>query len=352
VSRLRLLLLLTSAGALFTGLPCSALTSPGVGTERTPVSAASARAMSLLENAARASRTRTWSGTQHVVSVRDGQPSFTVLEVSHTPGTGSAVHVVSSEQDPVGAVAADVLDAKLLGLLAGHFDLRVAGQTAWAGRPAVLLEARRPGQIGPSALAGRFWLDAATHLVLRRDVLDTTGSVVRSSSFVDLHIGGTPVVGAAFVEPVRATGQRLDDAALRGMEADGWPVVHTLPSGLELFESRLHDSEGADVLQLSYSDGLSTLSLFVQEGELADEPDGTPHTVGGGTVWISKGSPERVVWSGDGRTWTLVSDAPADAVADALLVLPHTATRTVEDGLASRVWRGMSRVGAWLNPFG
>jgi len=174
--------------------------------------------------------------------------------------------------------------------------------------------------------------------------------VIRSSAFVDMRLGEPVTPASAAIPALAATGQRLDDDALQAMQEQGWPVVRTLPSGLELFEARLHDSEGAGVLQLSYSDGLSTLSLFVQEGQLAQDPGGTPRTMGGGTVWLAKGSPQKAVWSGAGRTWTLVSDAPARAVTDALLVLPHNPS-VGSDGVGARVWRGMSRVGRWLNPF-
>lgn len=346
--RLRLLLLVTGAGAVLTGLPSFALTSPNSG-EGVPMPTASADAVRLLEDAARASRSLAWSGVQHVVSVRDGQPSFTVLQVQHTPGTGSAARVLNATDDQVG-VPSDVLDTKLLSLLAGRYDLGVAGESSCVGRRAVVVEARRPGVPGPAGLAGRFWLDRETHLVMRREVLDRSGSVIRSSAFVEMTMGVSPVAQA--VDQVRSSGQRLDDDGLRAMQDKGWPVVQSLPDGLELFEARLRDTSGADVLQLSYSDGLSTLSLFVQEGELASDPAGTAHSVGLGTVWVSKGSPERVVWSGDGRTWTLVSDAPAAVVADAVLLLPHSRAAAVEDGIGSRVWRGMSRVGGWLNPFG
>ncbi len=352
MSSLRLLVVCAGTGVLLTGLPSAAFTLPDVDSEASQVLSPSVPAMALLEGAVRSARTRTWSGTQHVVSVRDGQPSFAVLAVRHTPGSGSAVRLMFSEQE---ALAPDALDTRLLGLLAGHYDLRVAGRSLCAGRPAVLVEARRPGQVGVGSVAGRFWLDADTGLVLRREVHDSRGSVIRSSAFVDLQVDGPVVasaVSAAALEPLHPTGQRLSDDALQAMEAQGWPVVHQLPSGLELFESRLHEREGVDVLQLSYSDGLSTLSLFVQEGELAKDPEGTPQSMGGGTVWVGKGFPERVVWSGDGRTWTLVSDAPAQVVSDALLVLPHRQARVVDDGVGSRVWRGMSRVGSWLNPFG
>lgn len=347
--RLRLLLLVTGAGALLTGLPCSALTSPAPseGVQAGPTSGA---ALALLHSAAVAARSRTWSGTQHVVSVRDGQPTFSVLRITHRPGDGSVVQVLAGRGGAgEGTAVADVLDSRLLALLAAHYDLSVRGTTRCAGHEAVLVEAHRPGLRGATALAGRFWVDRDTHLVLRREVMDTAGAVVRSSSLVDVSLTAAPTTPGAV--PVRATGTRLDRGALGSLEQEGWPVLEQLPGGLELLEARLHDSDGAEVLQLSYSDGLSTLSLFAQEGELGRTPPGTAHRMDHGTVWVDAGSPERVVWSSAGRTWTLVSDAPTSTVVDTVSALPHEAAAVTADGTASRLWRGMSRVGGWLNPF-
>ena len=340
----RHVLLAAGAGALLTCLPCSALTSPGGSAEGPVLAAPSDQALALLAGAARAARTRVWSGTQHVVTVRDGQPTFTILQVSHRPGAGSAVHVMAADTSTPTTVVADVLDSKLLSLLASHYDLVVSGRSTCSGHPAVVVDAVRPGQVGEAAVAGRFWIDTASRLVLRREVMDDLGSVVRSSEFVDLALDAPPVVPTLAVGP---EGRKLTETELAELEADGWPVVHQLPSGLELFESRLHEG----VLQLSYSDGLSSLSLFVQKGEMGHDPEGIAHRVGGGTVWVTGVTPERVVWSGDGHTWTLVSDAPVDTVSQALLVLPHASAAPPSDGVAHRVWRGMSRVGGWLNPF-
>jgi sigma-E factor negative regulatory protein RseB len=140
----------------------------------------------------------------------------------------------------------------------------------------------------------------------------------------------------------------LDEAELARFEADGWPVLRGLPGGLELYDARwLTDG----VLQLAFSDGLSTLSLFVQQGEMPTTAAGVVRQVGGGTVWQSDGEPERVVWAAGGRTWTLVSDLEPALVDQVLLALPHQGGQLAQDGLGPRVWRGMSRVGSWLNPF-
>jgi negative regulator of sigma E activity len=286
---------------------------------------------------------------QHVVSTRGGEARFTVLQVQHTPGTGSTVRLLSSPDE---AVAADVLDQRLLDVLARHYDLRIDDDVLCAGRRSRVVEALRPGVTGSSAVAGRFWLDRATGLVLRRDVLDERGTVIRSSAFTSLRVG-EPVTATSIPtgSVVRPTGVRLSASALAALVQAGWPVDQTLPSGLELFEARLHDSQAGEVLQLSYSDGLSTLSLFVQKGDLPRPAAGSPRPVAGGTVWVSSGMTERMVWAGDGRTWTLMSDAPETTVQDAVQSLPHDQAGLVDDGLLARTWRGMSRVGSWLNPF-
>lgn len=343
------MLAVAGLGALMSAGPCFAVVAPD------PDSGASvqqsARAVSLLAAAAETARTRSWGGIQHVVSTRAGEPRLTVLQIQHTAGSGSTLEVLSTADE---AVAADGLDHNLLTLLARHYDLRVAADTLCGGRPAHVVEAFRPGEKGADAVAGRFWIDGATGLLLRRDVLDESGLVARSSSFVSLSVGAVPVVPATYSskEIIRPSGELLDNAGLQQLEDDGWPVASQLPSGLELFEARLHDSDAANVLQLSYSDGLSTLSLFVQKGQLPPGEVGTPHPMAGQTVWVSTGAAEQVVWAGAGRTWTLVSDAPDSMIVQAVTVLPHTPGPPASDGLLSRTWRGMSRVGSWLTPFG
>ena len=247
-------------------------------------------------------------------------------------------------------LATDAQDVALLSVLAGHYDLVLTGDQLYDGRRTTVLEARRPEVTGAGAVAGRFWLDSSTGMVLRRDVLDDSGAVVRSTTFEGLNVG----IARTLPDRLAPAGHVLDESWLAAMRDQGWPVRQSLPGGLDLFEARLHnngDDPDDGVLQLSYSDGLSTISLFVQPGELPDDPPGTPRPVdGGGTVWETGGNPERMVWSGGGRTWTLLSDAPASTIRAALLALPHVPQR-VRDNALQRVWRGMGVVGGWLNPF-
>ena len=74
--------------------------------------------------------------------------------------------------------------------------------------------------------------------------------------------------------------------------------------------------------------------------------------VGDATVWEAPGDPEHAVWGASGLTWTLVSEADPTTVDAVILALPHAKQRVATDDLGDRVWRGMARVGSWLNPFG
>ena len=352
--RLRLLLVLTSVGALATCGTASAFVDPIAGDE---AHARSARALGMLESAARSARTLTWSGTQYVSSWQGGTESSALLDVQHDPVAGSVVRVLAP-----GTAAAELpagqLDARLLGLLADRFELVLTGSATSAGRTVKVVEARRSDR----SVAGRFWVDDASGIVVRREVLDAQGRTVRAAAFVDLVVAGAQGAGAQGAgapgtaaqqvaaqgtEPVAEvpqplpTGQPLDTVALARLEAQGWPVQRSLPGDLELYDARLHDGQ---VLQLSYSDGLSTTSVFAQHGVLPAVDTTGAHTA-------SAGGPERVVWSGAGMTWTLLSDAPQETVDAAVDAMPHADGPKPDDAVLPRTWRGMGRVGSWLNPF-
>ncbi len=349
--RARALLLVAGTAVLVVGLPSAAVTSPSAGREGSAPRGDSTRALGLLATAADAATSQTWKGVQHVVSVRDGQPSLRMLQVTHRGGRGSVVQDLSGAVTP-SELTVDAVDPGLLSLLAAHYDLAVSGTGRCAGHPAVVVEARRPGQSGARGVAARFWVDRSTGLVLRRDVLDRSGSVVRSAAYVSIDTEAPERPALELVNhSLPVSGSRLDVSDLLELKEAGWPVSFSLPAGLDLFEARWHGEGAQEVLQTSYSDGLSTTSLFLQRGVPAATPSGTPRRVGKGTAWVSAGTPERVVWSGGGYTWTLVSDAPTGVVDDALLALPHLAPAPPRDGVAARAWRGMSRVGGWLNPF-
>lgn len=343
--RRRLLVLL--AGATLAGTPALLVVLPAAASTTTPLggmvrgSATQEQARRLLALAAHAATTRTWSGTQYVGTWRGGAQTSAVLDVSHRPGTGSTVH--EADGSSAGAVTTPDLDERLLSLVADHYDLALAGVSRCAGRYARVVEARRDGVEGAGRVAGRFWLDAATGLVLRREVYDDAGRRLRSSAFVDL------VVAPVTLQPPALKAPREDPATV--LPVGSWRPPSALPRGLQLFEAEVEDVAGGRVTHLAYSDGLSTLSVFAQRGALAEVPGAGFHTerVRGTRAWVEPAAPERVVWQGGGQVFTLVSDADPATVRAAVGALPRDPVRA--DGVLGRLRRGLARVGSWVNPF-
>lgn len=346
MTRLRLLLLVAGAGTLLAGVPAQGAVRASP--EPTPSGAAATegRAVQLLSAASRAARTRTYSGTQYVSTWRANVASSSIADVRHTPVGGSVVDVrPTADRGAEAAVTmATDLDPRLLGLLADHYVLSMAPDASYAGRTARVVEARRPGA---SEVAGRFWIDADSSLLLRREAFDQSGRLLRSSAFASL------VVAPAVAESVASPDDdgKLGSSDIARLRADGWQVPASLAGDLELYDARVRTHGGERVLHLAYSDGLSTLSLFAQRGRLGSNRMAgfAREKVGRASVWVRTSSPERVVWGGGGRVFTLLSDAPPEQVRSAVRVLPHE--KAPSNGLLARLGRGLARLASWLNPF-
>ena len=257
------------------------------------------------------------------------------------PPSGRAAAQAEREALSLLHVATAALDPRRLGLLAENYALSVAGSCSRC--PAHVVQARRPD----GTVAGRFWLDRETGLLRRQQVFSPAGDRVRTSAFVDVSVTQTAVA------PSEVRPQRLPDRrSVAALRAGGWPVLDTLPGGFRLLETSLSThGRGQEVLHLSYSDGLSSLSLFGQHGRLgtAGMSGFEAETVASRPVWVQHAAPERVVWSGAGRVWTLVSDASPTSVREAVATLPRD--EPPRTGLLSRLSRGTARLAGLLNPF-
>lgn len=321
---------LTAFAALLLGAVPALAAPPSPSRER--------EALDLLQEAARAGSSTTYAGTQETVSWRGAQAGSWRASVSHDPARGS---LVDADQ-PVADTAS--LDPRLLVLLAANYDLSVTGPGRCAGRDTRTVTAARPD----GSVAGRFWIDQDSGLLLRREARDEQGGRLRDSAFLSLAVSpsgsATPTVSRGLPSSSRLT--QLREA--------GWQVPTTLAGGFRLFDTSLTTpAPGRDVLHLAYSDGLSTASLFAQAGRLGSEPVAgfAPETIGGRQVWVHQATPERVVWAGENRVWTLVSDAPSPAVRAAVAALPGADAPDDDGGLVARFSRGLTRLLGMLNPF-
>jgi sigma-E factor negative regulatory protein RseB len=201
-------------------------------------------------------------------------------------------------------------------------------------------------------VAGRFWLDRGTGLLLRRELYDAAGEVVRATAFVQLNDGAAAeAVPATASRPAHDDPERtLDDAALTQLRRDGWQLPDVLPGGMERYRATDLRSGGHRVVQLAYSDGLFAASLFVEQGDLdASALSGFDRTkLAGTTAYVRTGLQRTVVWAGRSAVYTLVLDAPESLTPELVAALPH---RPVDGGMLARLGRGIDRVGSWANPF-
>jgi sigma-E factor negative regulatory protein RseB len=364
VTHRRLTFGITAVATLLTVTTVGAITAVAeageVGADGAGVAASDPAAVVLLMSAVRAQRARNYSGTEMVAAWSAGAAATSVVDVEHRAGAGTLVAVQPSATTPgwtveepeqvsqptsVDPLAVAVVDGGPLDLLRRNYVLSMGGVDG----SAVRVLAHRPG----GSIAATFWIDRRSGLPVRRQIYDTSGRLIRASAFVELHLSprarasttSTPVLATATAE---TTVPRAEVGALRQA---GWDLPAQLPAGMVLYDVREQGTGAGRIVHLSYSDGLSTVSVFVQRGRLATKSVAkwTREKMGGAVYVHDYGLGRRVVWNGRGRVYTLVADAPITAVAAIVAVLPHGERHR---GAWGRVKHGLQRVGSWLNPFG
>jgi hypothetical protein len=180
-----------------------------------------------------------------------------------------------------------------------HWELTTEPGRTVAGRATTVVVATRPD----GTPAQRLFVDDDTGLLLGREVLGPTGRVERSVVFDDIAIGTAGTVDAPRVTTEQA------------------PRLSSLPSGYRAPSSTagydlVTRSRHPDGVLLFYSDGLFTVSVFEQQGQLnwGALPAGgrTGEVAGTRTRGYREPSGNVLVWERDGLVYTCVSDAPSD----------------------------------------
>ncbi len=310
----------------------------------------------LLERAAAAAATTAYHGVQFVSAWTSTGTTSEVVTVDHDPGRGTTVRSDGTVRSPARTARVHTEGVRVLpaggavGLLAEHYSLARGGAEVVAGREVEVVVARRPGAPAGRGEAARFWIDRDSGLVLRREVYDRRGRTTRASAFVEVTVGRS---AGSSGQAATAWPTTLDEASLQRLRANGWHCPERLPGPLALVDARRGgaDRGDSDIVHLSYSDGIASVSVFEQRGRL-DEAGLAGHrrvVRDGRVVWVHGQVPRRVVWSAGGRVYTVVADAPERTVDAVVAALPH---RGDQDGALGRLGRGLDRVASWFNPAG
>ncbi|MBC6463494.1 sigma-E factor regulatory protein RseB domain-containing protein [Actinomadura sp. HBU206391] len=302
-------------------------------------------ALRMLSGAAGAARTTAYEGTQ-ITTTWSGKAAATAQErVSHNIGAGTFVRGSSVDRSPVARQAGSEevhgglggFTAPMLDLLARNYSVVRAKDGSVCGRTAHVIEARR----ADGSPAGRFWIDRDTGLMLHRELLDPVGRVANVTGFRSLRVI-RPGEGTAGRHTVATPpGRLLATGELKDLRDRGWTLPRGLPGGLSLREAR----RSGGVVHLSYSDGLSVVSVFVQPGRLDERRFSRwkREITEGHTVFQQDALHRWAVWGDGGYVYTVLADAP-EGTSDAIVAaLPHGGS-----GFWERLGRGFGR----LNPFG
>jgi negative regulator of sigma E activity len=319
---------------------------------------AGAGGLPLLYQAAVADRYASYEGVQIISWWSPDGTTTVAVNVIHGPRQGTLLQTMGGPtpdgqsfmaHEP-GAQPGDVLGVteETLDLLSVNYQVVAAGSGSACNRPATVVEALR----GDGTVAGKFWLDNATKITLRRELFDHQSRMVNETTFIDLNLDSPAAAGTLRAQRGSAAARPWDTLTsvdLATMRAKGWPVPAELPSGLVLFDARQAMTRTGRVIQLGYSDGLSGMSLFLQRGGLPHRLAGWREVeVGGRAVYARNPIPQGLTWSSHGYVLTLIANAPATTIGAVVQALPHDGQR----GFWSRLRHGFWRVVSWIDPFG
>jgi sigma-E factor negative regulatory protein RseB len=323
------------------------------------------RGIALMNAAAAACKTVSFRGVQIVAWTSAGASSWYLIDVWHRPGEPELAATDGDTDDksapgvPGGAGAVGVLNISpaMLTLLQANYIVEYAGAGSSSDRPALIVAVRRHD----GTLAAQYWLDRETGLPLRREMFDENGHRISEGAFIRLDVGLSgvgkvpPTQGQAwkpYMSPQLTPRSRLTAARIRALRADGWPVPRIIAGNMTLASVSKSSTSSGTVLDASYSDGLSVISVFIQRGELEGTLPGWHHVaVGGVPVYSTKSGDldeQGLAWSAGGFVYTVIADAPPQAVSRVITELPHQR----DAGFWDRVARGIKRIGSWFDPFG
>jgi sigma-E factor negative regulatory protein RseB len=308
-------------------------------------------ALDLLTQAVAACRSTAFSGIQVFRWWGPSGARVWLTQIWHRPGGQLIADPVSAggAADADGGVGAPgptvsmTISGRQLTLLRSGYVLSYAGHGSADGRAAEVVTVARPN----GSLAARFWLDGRSKLPLRRQLFDDRARLVSDISFSELKTGLAALSSAPGVG-TQPWGQQLAISGIAAVRAKGWPLPAQLPGGMELFAASQSATSAGKVIGASYSDGLSVISLFVQRGQLpAQLPGWQRIAIAGHNAYAIDPDDQTIAWSGDGYVFTLLADAPAATVDQAIAALPQGS----EPGFWGRLGRGFRRLVSWANPF-
>lgn len=191
-----------------------------------------------------------------------------------------------------------------------HYAVQAEGRDRIAGREAdvYLLQPR-----DDLRYAQRFWVDRATGLMLRSDVIGPDHAVLESTAFSEVEIGVKAQPARVVQALHQLDGYRVERPLQQrtSLAAEGWELHRPVPGFRLAGCVKRTLGAGADgpaeprVLQAVYSDGLTHVSIFIEPAGLPSDDEQL-----GGRIGATSTLRQR---RGD-RWITLMGDVPASTL--------------------------------------
>lgn len=188
-------------------------------------------------------------------------------------------------------------------------------------------------------LREQVWIDDASGVFLRRETY-SSGERARTVAYLSLDLDGPSPQATSTPGPITVS----SPAQLGALRTAGWSLPTELARGYTLEATSVHSSTPGMPLQAIYSDGLYTVSLFVQPGQpdLSALPTDMAQVaeLTDRRAYAMSGLPAGIVWGSEHHTLTMLGDAPRDDLLAIATALP--ADRPTSP--SARFGRGMRRV--------
>ena len=152
-----------------------------------------------------------------------------------------------------------------------HYAVKVVGRERVGGFDCQVIEIQpRQGD----RYGYRLWVDRSTGLLLRSQTVNDRGEVLEQMAFAEVRIGG---VDRDQLKPSWPTdGWKVDETAHRpvNLREQGWRLVP--PSGFKPLYAVRRPMASGPALQAVYSDGLASLSVFIEPSSAAEGSEALP----------------------------------------------------------------------------
>lgn len=157
----------------------------------------------------------------------------------------------------------------------------------------------------------RIWSEKKTGLMVKLQTLDGQGRVLEQVAFSELQLDAPVSMDKLKRMMADTEGYRLEKPALvkTTPQAEGWKLAQEVPGFRSMSCYRRSSPAGGDALQWVFSDGLATVSVFIEPYDPRRHAQEGQQTMGATHALVQRGR-------GAGAAWwlTLVGEVPAQTL--------------------------------------